>query len=76
MTTFHRPVPFTGTDTQRLLNRGTHHWMAWDDEILCDNCEHKIWHVGADYPCGQEPQRETVTRENPSLGDLHPGLTR
>jgi len=76
VTTFNRPVAFTGTDSQRTANRATHHWMNWDGEILCDTCEHKIWHVGADYPCGQEPMRETVSINKPALGDLHPGLVR
>ena len=76
MTTFNRPVAFTGTDEVRTANRQSHRWVTWDEEIYCQTCEHKIWHVGSDYPCGTEPPRESVTIENPTLGDLHPGLDR
>jgi len=62
MTTINRPVAFTGTDQQRTINRSSHYWLDWDGEVLCGECEHKVWHIGADYPCGQEPERETVIR--------------
>lgn len=65
--TINRPIPFTGTDEERTANRATHRFMAeFDGEIRCIDCEHKIWHTGADYPCGEEPDRETVTIEVPS----------
>ena len=74
MTTFNRPVAFTGSDEQRTTNRQSHRWVTSDGEIICAQCDHKIWHLGADYPCGQQPDRETVTRENPTILDMHPGI--
>lgn len=59
-----RPVAFTGTDEERTANRATHRFTVdFDGEVRCLECEHKLWHVGADYPCGVEPERETVDRE-------------
>lgn len=57
--TVHRPVAFPGTDAEREANHRTHLWTYYD-EARCSNCDAKPWHVAADYPCGQEPPRETV----------------
>lgn len=57
-----RPVAFAGTDAERLANRATHHFVVYDPEEPpeCLDCCAKSWHVAADYPCGEEPPRETV----------------
>lgn len=54
------PIPFAGSEEARDANRRTHHWFTYDEEMICADCEHKIWHIGADYPCGGEvPRHET-----------------
>lgn len=55
-----RPVAFPGTREQADRNHATHDWCTWDDDTRCVNCDSKPWHVAADYPCGEEPPRETV----------------
>lgn len=61
MTTINRPVPFDGSTAQRVANRATHLWVLdLDGEIRCSVCDHKPWHVGADYPCGELVPREEV----------------
>lgn len=62
MTMVNQPVTFPGTKEEAAANRASHHWYNWDGEILCSECEHKVWHVGANYPCGVEPPRELVDR--------------
>jgi len=56
-----RPVKFAGTREQAGENLLTHEWDGGPDEIRCRNCDIKIWHVAADYPCGTEPSREWAT---------------
>lgn len=57
-----RPVAFPGTAEEKRANYATHHWVCWDQEepMECMDCCAKTWHVAADYPCGEEPPRETV----------------
>lgn len=71
---FTRPVPFKGTETQRQANRRSHQFVGIDGR--CFRCDHKSWHVGADYPCMAEVPRESVEIDNPGTTDLHPGLGR
>lgn len=59
----HRPVPFQGTDEERQANYATHSFVYYDDEAECMGCCCKPWHTAASYPCGQEPERETVDDE-------------
>lgn len=54
------PQPFDGTPEERMANVQTHHWVADGDEIVCLDCDAKIWHVAASYPCGTEPPRIEV----------------
>lgn len=52
------PVPFRGTKEQREANFRTHSWGAfYDDCPVCMNCDAKVWHQAANYPCGTEPER-------------------
>lgn len=62
MTTVNRPVAFPGTEAEKRANYATHCFVSWDpdDCTRCTYCDCKTWHVAADYPCGQEPPRETV----------------
>lgn len=63
MRKINRPVRFAGDDEQRRLNRGTHAFVFFGDpddaDINCLACDCKPWHAAADYPCGEEPPRET-----------------
>ena len=56
-----RPVDFDGTDEEKRENFLTHHFVNWDDEYRCSDCDCKPWHVAAKYPCGYDVPRETVT---------------
>lgn len=59
-----RPVEFSGTDEERDANRATHCWMYDHEEPpRCTYCDAATYHVAADYPCGEEPPRETATFE-------------
>jgi hypothetical protein len=56
-----QPVPFQGTEAEKIVNRTTHFWTQLDEhEIYCGNCDCKPWHAAADYPCGTEPPRQVV----------------
>lgn len=61
--TVNRPVAFPGTQEERNANRETHHMVQWsyDDAPECTDCCARSYHVAFDYPCGQEPPRETIT---------------
>lgn len=62
MSTPNRPVKFPGTPEQAKANYHTHLWGTIDgDNFFCVRCESKPWHAAASYPCGEEPERETVT---------------
>lgn len=56
------PVPFDGTDEEREANRNTHWWMFTEpgEPQRCGECDAKVTHVAASYPCGQNPPRMTV----------------
>lgn len=62
-----RPIPFKGSQEERIANRQTHYWglisFADIDEVRCLDCDCKPWHVAADYPCGEEPPREVVDED-------------
>lgn len=58
--TINRPVQFDGTEEQKTANYATHSFVYYDDEAECVDCFCKPWHTAASYPCGQEPDRETV----------------
>lgn len=61
MMTVNRPVKFLGTREQAQANFATHEFVQidmWD--YRCHKCDCKPHHVAADYPCGEEPPRETV----------------
>lgn len=51
-----RPVPFRGTEEERQANRRTHRFEGIDGRCL--ECDHKPWHYGADYACGDQVPRE------------------
>lgn len=54
------PVPFQGTKEQRDANFATHSWGAFGDDCpVCMECDAKVWHQAAKYPCGTEPDRIT-----------------
>lgn len=65
--TVNRPVRFTGTEEQRIANRASHNFTYYDHEepAECTDCCARTYHVAADYPCGQEPPRETVNYNFP-----------
>ena len=64
MTTLNRPVPFAGTEDEARKNFVSHNWRnVGDGEVVCIDCEHKPWHVGASYPCGTEAPRGNVTND-------------
>lgn len=69
------PVPFSGTQDQRIANRKTHYWREdYGAEVLCFNCEAKPWHVAAEYPCGTSPPRQQIPRsEIKDLRDVQTG---
>jgi hypothetical protein len=55
--TVNRPVPFQGTEEQRQTNRLSHYF--YDGRCMDCDCNQFFGSV-RDYPCGQEPPRETV----------------
>lgn len=56
------PVAFDGTAGEIRDNKKTHNWGARDDEGReCSECACREWHTAADYPCGVEPPRRTMT---------------
>lgn len=63
MTRINRPVAFPGTAEEAAANYQTHDWIVESPEepLRCAVCDCKFWHVAANYPCGVEPPRETVT---------------
>ena len=67
MGSINRPVKFQGTDEEKQANRRTHHFSPtdWDEDgpqdYRCMDCECKPGHKAADYPCGTNPPRETIT---------------
>jgi hypothetical protein len=69
-----RPVKFAGSEQEMLANRASHFWVNFDGEVVCSDCDHKIWHVGASYPCGVEPPRESVEVDVTDITQLHQGL--
>lgn len=54
------PVPFQGTKEEAKANFLTHSWYSFDDCPVCMDCDAKVWHQAANYPCGTEPERLTV----------------
>lgn len=62
MTTLNRPVKFPGTREQANRNFNTHAWGTIDGEnYACGACDARPWSATAEYPCGEEPERETIT---------------
>lgn len=59
-----RPVAFPGTPEEAEANLRSHQWIFDEpgESPVCALCSHKSWHIGAKYPCGVEPPRETVFR--------------
>lgn len=54
------PVPFQGTKEEAKANYLTHRWRAFDDCPVCIDCDAKVWHQAATYPCGTEPDRISI----------------
>lgn len=52
------PKPFQGTKEQKELNFRTHRWVFED---RCFECDSKLWHKAAEYPCGEEPEMIEVS---------------
>ncbi len=70
-----RPTPFTGTPTQKRLNRLTHQFTPNGEEPPdCLQCGVAVYHVAADYPCGTDVPREEINVEGATLADLHPNI--
>jgi len=53
------PIPFDGSPEEAKYNFNTHQWQTFDpsEPPVCGACDSKMWHVAADYPCGEEPPR-------------------
>lgn len=60
MTRFNRPVPFSGTPEEINRNFNSHWWGYYDGEERCRECDCKVWHAAAKYPCGATIPREDV----------------
>jgi len=62
MTSITYPRRFTGTADERIVNRLTHHFIAFeeDEPAECADCCARTYHAAADYPCGVEPARITL----------------
>jgi hypothetical protein len=58
-TTIDRPVPFSGSEQERLANYGTH--IFCPEERRCWNCDCRPGGDAASYPCGGEVPREVIT---------------
>ena len=58
-----RPVAFSGTESERQANIESHNWFSFDPEETpeCMTCCAKRGGTVAQWPCGTEPPRETVT---------------
>lgn len=76
MAPFSRPIPFGGTPEQIAANVNSHHWGNIDDEVRCWDCDCKVWHAAAHYPCGTVPPRETVEVEWSKFDTLIEGLVK
>jgi hypothetical protein len=59
---YNKPITFEGTDEQAEINRRTHNFITFDSlNYNCADCDCKPYHAAAKYPCGQEPERETIS---------------
>ncbi len=58
-----RPQPFTGDEDERLANRQSHRWGAFDGQIQCAYCDCKPFHESAEWPCGVNPPRIPIEEE-------------
>jgi len=56
-----RPVAFAGSEAQRAVNRATHHFCG--EDARCIECDCRSFGVYADWPCGADVPRESVTRD-------------
>ena len=56
------PQRFQGTEEQKTANFKTHNWTFEDGR--CSECDSKMWHKAAEYPCGEEPQMIEVNDED------------
>lgn len=54
------PAPFTGTDDEAAANYRTHYFGPED---RCYGCDSRPWGIYALHPCGAQPERVVVTRE-------------
>lgn len=54
------PVPFQGTREEAKANYLTHSWYPFADCPVCMDCDAKVWHEAANYPCGTEPDRISI----------------
>jgi hypothetical protein len=60
------PAEFVGTPSERQANRSSHDWHTYrldanDVDVVCARCGSYPFHIAADYPCGTEPPRTTIT---------------
>lgn len=54
-----RPVPFLGTEEERIANMLTHRFFSSDEGFFrCMDCDCNSWGITKDYPCGAEIPRE------------------
>lgn len=60
MTTFHCPKRFPGTDAEKCDNRLTHYFCGDPGDERCMDCDCRPGGIVAEWPCGQEPPRETL----------------
>jgi hypothetical protein len=56
-----RPIRFAGSAAEASANFNTHDFAWGDEDTRCVNCDCKTTHAAADYPCGTNPPRETIT---------------
>ena len=47
------PKQFQGSKEQANVNFRTHKWGF--EESRCMDCDSKMWHKSAEYPCGENP---------------------
>jgi hypothetical protein len=61
--TFEGPIPFAGTEEERVANFRTHSFDYSDEgSARCFTCDCKTWHEYANYPCGADVPRGIQTR--------------
>ena len=57
-----RPVKFSGSKQERVLNEDSHHWLSdgLDEPPICFVCDAKYSHEARNYRCGEDVPRENI----------------